>query len=64
MKGDFDKIGEYLKSDEFKRKFREQVEKDTWGNNLPMIYLDENGNIVRHYKDGTIEIIKEKNDPK
>ena len=24
-----------------------------------MIYLDDNGNIVEHWKDGTIKIIKE-----
>lgn len=50
---------EYFKSDKFKEDFRKQVEKDTWGQGLPMIYTDENGDMVKHFKDGTIEIIKE-----
>ena len=50
--------GEYINSQEFKDSFRKQVEKDTWEKGLPMIYLDDNGNIVEHFKDGTIKIIK------
>lgn len=48
---------EYLKSEQFKEDFRKQVEKDTWDNGLPMVYLNEQGDIVKHYKDGTVEKI-------
>jgi hypothetical protein len=51
---------EYFRSEQFQEDFRKQVEKDTWDNGLPMVYLNEEGDIVRHYKDGKIEIIKEK----
>jgi hypothetical protein len=64
MNDNFNNLVKYLKSEDFKNKFREKVEKDTWGNDLPMIYLDDVGNIVEHYKDGTIKIIKEKNEIK
>ena len=46
---------EYFKSKQFQEDFRKQVEKDTWDKDLPMVYLNEEGEIVRHYKDGTIE---------
>ena len=56
---------EYFKSNKFKEDFRRglvphlKVEEDTWEKGLPMIYLDDNGNIVEHWKGGTINIIKE-----
>jgi hypothetical protein len=50
----------YLKSKKFRKAFAKQVEKDTWGKGLPKIYMDKNENIVRHWKDGRIEIIKTK----
>lgn len=49
---------EYFKSNKFKEDFRKKVEEDTWEKGKPMIYLDDNGNIVEHWKDGTINIIK------
>lgn len=42
----------------FRTKFLEQIKKDTWEQDLPMVYMDENKNIVKHFKDGKIEIIK------
>lgn len=53
-----DGIGKYLKSEKFKEDFARQVELDTWGNNLPKVYMDEFGNIIEHWKDGTKNIIK------
>ena len=50
---------EYFKSNKFKEDFLKKVEEDTWEKGKPMIYLDDNGNIVEHFKDGTIKIIKE-----
>lgn len=52
---------EFFKSEDFIRKFREQVEEDTWGKGLPMVYLKD-GKIVRHFADGGIEIVKEVED--
>lgn len=46
-------------SEEFKKAFKEQVIKDTWDRGRPMVYMS-NGNIVHHWKDGTIEIVKTK----
>ena len=57
---DFDEVNEYLMSKQFLKDFAKQVEADTWGKGLPKIYMDKDGNIVEHWKDGTINIIKEK----
>jgi len=51
---------DYFQSEEFKENFRKKVEQETWEKGLPMIYLDENKNIVEHFKDGTINIIKKR----
>lgn len=47
-------------SEEFRKAFRESVEENTWDKRLPKIYLDENENIIEHWKDGTINILKTK----
>lgn len=49
---------DFLRSEEFVEELRKQVEKDTWEKGLPMVYLKDN-KIVRHFSDGTIEVIKE-----
>jgi len=59
-KDESDDVSDYLKSEQFKQDFSEQVKKDTWGNGLPMVYMNKEGQIVRHYKDGKIEVIKDK----
>jgi hypothetical protein len=48
----------YFLSKEFKDNFSKQVKKDTWDKGLPMIYMDKKGDIVEHWKDGKIKIIK------
>lgn len=53
------KESEYFQSEEFKENFRKKVEQETWEKGLPMIYMNEYKQIVEHYKDGTIKIIKE-----
>lgn len=53
-----DKELEFFESDEFKELFKQQIIKDTWDKDLPMIYV-ENGKIIKHYKDGRKEIIKD-----
>ena len=50
----------YLTSDQFKEDFRKQVEKDTWGQGLPMVYMNKEGQIVKHFPDGKFEVIKDK----
>lgn len=49
---------DYFKSKQFQEDLRKQVEKDTWDKDLPMIYLDREGWIVKHYKNGVIKKIK------
>ena len=51
---------EYFKSDKFKEDVRKTIEEDTWGKGRPMIYLDKEGNIVEHWKDGTVNILHTK----
>jgi hypothetical protein len=48
----------FFKSEEFREAFRKRVEADTWGKGLPMIYMDEDRWIVKHWQDGRIERIK------
>jgi hypothetical protein len=55
-----DEVTKYLMSDKFKEDFAKQVEEDTWGQGLPKIYMDKEGNIIEHWKDGTINILKTK----
>lgn len=53
-----DDLYEYLRSREFKESFAETVKKDTWERGLPMVYMNKDGWIVNHWKDGKIEKIK------
>ena len=53
-----DDLHEYLRSREFKDSFADTVRKDTWEKGLPMVYMDKDGWIVNHWKDGKIEKIK------
>ncbi len=45
--------------EEFKKRFKESVIRDTWDKGLPMCYIDDKGRVVRNWKDGTIKVIKE-----
>lgn len=49
---------EYFKSQEFRDNIRKSIEEQTWEKGLPMVYLDKNNNIVEHFKDGRINILK------
>ena len=55
---DNNRVKKAFASKEFQEAFRKQVEKDTWGNGLPKIYMDEEGWIVEHWADGSINRIK------
>jgi len=48
---------DYFLSEQFKEDFQKRVEEDTWNKGLPKIYIDDNGDMVKHWKDGTIEKI-------
>lgn len=50
---------EYFNSEEFLKKFDEIVNKDTWDKDLPKYYMNEEGWLVEHWKDGTINKIKQ-----
>ena len=56
-----EKIAKVLRSEQFKESFRKRVEEDTWGKDLPLVYLDKDGWVVKHWKDGTIEKIQKAN---
>ena len=70
MSDDKDPVNEYLKSEQFQKDFSDQVTKDTWGyptkdgRGLPKIYMNELNQIVEHWKDGTINILKKVDKPK
>lgn len=55
---DNNKVKQAFESKQFKEAFRKQVEKDTWGNGQPMVYMDEDGWMVHHWADGKIDRIK------
>jgi uncharacterized protein (UPF0335 family) len=52
--------GKHYSSEKFKDSYQQYIIDITWGQNLPMIYLDDNGRIVEHWKDGKIKVLKEK----
>jgi hypothetical protein len=52
------KLSDFLRSEQFKESFRKSVENETWDKGKPMVYRDDDGWIVKHWKDGTIEKIK------
>jgi len=52
------RLSDIIRSEQFKESFRKRVEEETWGKDKPMVYLDDNGWIVKHWKDGTIEKLK------
>lgn len=55
---DNDLVWELFNSPEFKDTIRKNIEAATWGKDRPMIYIDDDGWVVKHWKDGTIEKIK------
>lgn len=62
LDGDVEEIDEVamFNSEEFKEAFRKQVEADTWDKGLPKVYMNDEGQVVRHWKDGKIEVVAEK----
>jgi len=52
------KQSDYFKSQEFKDSIKTIIEKDTWDKGLPKIYVDKEGRLIEHFKDGTIYVRK------
>lgn len=59
---EFDEVADYLQSKEFQQSFHERVKRDTWGNGTPMIYMDDNKNIISHWENGTKDILNSKHE--
>ena len=55
------KLSDFLRSEQFRESFKKRVEEETWGKDKPMVYLDDDGWVVKHWKDGTIEKIQKAN---
>ncbi len=52
---------DYFTSKEFLDAFKQAVKDDTWEKGYPMVYTNDKNQIVRHWKNGKIEIIKDLN---
>ena len=52
----------YFNSKEFKDNMIKIIEEDTWDKGLPKIYLNDKDEIIEHYKNGTIKILKDGKD--
>ena len=61
---EYDQEVEMFNSKSFKDNFQKEVEKSTWDLGLPKIYMNSLKQLVEHYKDGTINIIKDLNNNK
>jgi len=57
-------IKDYLKSEQFVKDFSDAVTRDTWEKGLPKIYINNEGYMVEHYKDGKIIKLKKIKDEK
>jgi len=53
---------EYLKSKQFQQDIKKFIEEETWEQGFPKVYKDKFGNIVQHWKNGTINILHYKGD--
>lgn len=51
------KESKHYQSCEFRKSYQALVKKDTWDKGLPMVYRNDKGELVRHWKDGKIEIV-------
>lgn len=49
---------DFFKSQKFKDSIRKTIEQNTWDKGLPMVYINKDGWIVKHWKSGLIEKIK------
>lgn len=54
-----DREVEMFASKSFQDNMQEEIKKSTWDVGLPMAYMNSLKQLVHHYKDGTIKIIKD-----
>lgn len=54
------KEGKVYASEEWKAQYQQHIIDITWGQGFPMVYLDDKGRIVEHWKDGRIKVLKDK----
>lgn len=50
---------EMLQSKGFNDFVKRRIQEETWGKGLPMIYMNDKKQVVKHWKDGKIEIIED-----
>ncbi len=55
---EYEKEVELFHSKEFKDNVQDEIKKSTWDVGLPMAYMNNLNQLIHHYKDGTIKIIK------
>lgn len=51
-------VSKIVTSQEFKDSITKSIVDATWGKGLPMVYMNRDGWIVKHWEDGTIKRIK------
>lgn len=54
-----DEIADYINSPEGRAAIAKGIEEDTWGKGRPKVYMNDKRQVVEHWKDGTINIIKQ-----
>jgi uncharacterized protein (UPF0335 family) len=54
------KEAKYFTSQDWKAQYQQHVIDATWGQGIPMVYLDDKGRIIEHWKDGKIVVLKNK----
>jgi hypothetical protein len=55
------RLSDIIRSEQFRESFKKRVEEQTWDKGKPMVYLDDDGWVVKHWKDGTIKKIQKAN---
>lgn len=60
---DTEEEDKYFKSQEFKDSIQISINRETWDKDLPKYYINSNGDIVEHFKNGTINIMNKKSPP-
>lgn len=48
----------WLRSEEFNNSLVKRIEEDTWEKGRPKIYMDKEGWLVKHWKDGRVDKVK------
>ena len=54
-----DELLSCMLTDTFRAHIKKTIEKDTWGKGKPMYYMNEDKQLIEHWKDGRIITIKQ-----